>query len=116
MISAIFLMQGLMKLILPADQLGLTMPWVSLAPSWLVLSIGFAEVVVASLLILPALFRYRPELGIYAACILIGFMIVAVAYHAFKEEYAAIPNNLVAMLLTGFVLWGRLRKDPIRPK
>lgn len=116
MLSAIFLMQGLMKLILPSDQLGLTMPWVSLAPSWLVLSIGFAEVVVASLLILPALLRYRPELGIYAAWALIGFMVVAVTYHAFKEEYAAIPNNVVAMVLTGFVLWGRLRKDPIRPK
>ena len=116
MVSAIILMQGLMKLIVPTDHLGLTMPWVSLAPAWLVLTIGFAQALVAVLLILPALIRYRPEFSIHAAWTLIGFMAIGITYHVYKHEYAAIPNSAVVILLTGFVLWGRLRKDPIRPK
>lgn len=115
-ISAIFLMQGILKLVMPADQLGLTMPWVSTAPGWLVALIGLAEVVVAVLLIGPALLRYRPELGVMAAWVLEGFMVVAILFHAIRGEYGAIPSNVMVMLLTGFILWGRIKKDPIRPK
>ncbi|NDC76471.1 MAG: DoxX family protein [Chitinophagia bacterium] len=115
-VSAIFLMQGIMKLVIPNDQLAFTMPWVSLAPTWLVSLIGFAEIVVASLLIGPALLRYRPELCIRAGLVLLFFMIIAVTYHVMKREYGAIPYNILVMLLTGFIIWGRLRKDPIRPR
>lgn len=115
-VSAIFLMQGLMKLAIPNDQLGLTMPWVSMAPGWLVVLIGIAEMIVASLLIGPALIRYRPELCITAGWVLISFMVVAVTYHLMKKEYGAVPYNILVMLLTAFILWGRTRKDPIRQR
>ena len=115
-VSAIFLMQGIMKLAIPNDQLAFTMPWVSLAPGWLVALIGFSEMVVAAFLIFPALLRYRPEFCIIACWVLLSFMVIAIAYHALKSEYGAIPYNMLVMLLTGFILWGRLSKDPILPR
>lgn len=115
-VSAIFLMQGIMKLVMPNDQLAFTMPWVSLAPGWLVALIGFSEIVVASLLIGPALLRYRPDLCIKAGWVLLCFMAIAVTFHTMKREYGAIPYNVLVMLLTGFIIWGRMRKDPIRPR
>ena len=115
-LSAIFLMQGLLKLLMPVETLGLTMPWVSLAPGWLVGFIGFLELAVSIFLIVPALLRFRPEYGIYAGWTLASFMGIAIVYHLINREYAAIPYNLVALLLAGFVIWGRTYQDPIQPK
>ena len=115
-LSAIFLMQGLLKLLMPVETLGLTMPWVSLAPGWLVAGIGLMELAVSALMIVPALLRYRPELGIYAGWTLASFMCIAILFHLINGEYAAIPYNLLVLLLAGFVIWGRMYQDPIQPK
>jgi hypothetical protein len=48
--------------------------------------------------------------------VLLSFMAIAVTYHTMKREYGAIPYNVLVMLLTGFIIWGRMRKDPIRPR
>jgi hypothetical protein len=43
-------------------------------------------------------------------------MILAMVYHIFKGEYAAIGTNIVLGVLALFIVYGRLNKAPIRER
>jgi uncharacterized membrane protein YphA (DoxX/SURF4 family) len=115
-LSGIFLMSGIMKILMQQENLGQAIPWALQIPSFLVKLIGLVEVLVAVGIILPSLLRYRPKWAAYAAMALVVMMLGAVVYHVVKQEYMAIPGKVIYALLAGFVAWGRWKRIPITPK
>jgi hypothetical protein len=73
--------------------------------------IGIAEVLGALGLILPAALRILPILTPLASLGLAIIMGLATALHASKGE--PIVTQMVFLLLTLFVVWGRFSKAPI---
>jgi len=73
--------------------------------------IGIAEILGALGLILPAALRILPILTPLASLGLAIIMVLATALHASKGE--PIVTQVVFLLLTLFVVWGRFSKAPI---
>ena len=76
--------------------------------------IGISEVLGALGLILPAALRILPVLTPLASLGLAIIMVLATALHASKGE--PIVTQVVFLLLTLFVVWGRLTKGKISGK
>lgn len=113
-LAALYGMAAYMKLLMTPEalvQMGLV--WVDGAPLWLVRSIGFVELAGAIGLILPAATRIKPELTSLAAVGLLAIQALAIPFHIFRGEFAALPFNLIYVALAVLVIWGRTRKAPI---
>jgi putative oxidoreductase len=115
-LAGIFIMAGAIKLLLPQERLAPKNPWVSQVPDWLPSVIGLAELAGGFGLILPSVLRFKPRLSVYAAFSLAFVMLLAIAFHAYRLEFAAIPVNVFLLAGTVYVGWSRLRKYPIDPK
>lgn len=76
--------------------------------------IGISEVLGALGLILPAALRILPVLTPLASLGLAIIMVLATALHASKGE--PVVTQVVFLLLTLFVVWGRLTKGKISGK
>ncbi len=76
--------------------------------------IGISEVLGALGLILPAALRILPVLTPLASLGLAIIMVLATALHASKGE--PIVTQVIFLLLTLFVVWGRLTKGRVSPK
>ncbi len=76
--------------------------------------IGISEVLGALGLILPAALRILPVLTPLASLGLAIIMVLATALHASKGE--PIVTQVIFLLLTLFVVWGRLTKGRVTPK
>jgi uncharacterized membrane protein YphA (DoxX/SURF4 family) len=76
--------------------------------------IGISEVLGALGLILPAALRILPVLTPLASLGLAIIMVLATALHASKGE--PIVTQVIFLLLTLFVVWGRLTKGKISGK
>ena len=110
LLAALFLFAGVMKLVLPIEQL--TGP-VAL-PGWFTRFIGVCETLGAIGLILPGLLRIRPGLTPLAAAGLVGIMIGAIVVTLIGGEFMAAAISLVVGLLAAFVAYGRWRLVPLR--
>lgn len=117
LLALVFGAAGVMKLFQPVETLGAMMTWVTVTPDLLVRFIGFVELAGALGMILPAITRILPFLTPLAA---LGFAIIqvlAIGVHAWLGETAtSLPMNLVLLVLSLFVAWGRARKAPISPR
>ena len=117
LLALMFGAAGVMKLLQPIEALGAMMTWVTVTPDLLVRFIGFVELAGALGMILPAITRILPFLTPLAA---LGFAIIqvlAIGVHASLGETAmSLPMNLVLLVLSLFVAWGRFRKAPISPR
>jgi uncharacterized membrane protein YphA (DoxX/SURF4 family) len=108
-----FVMFGLMKVLKPIAELSLAMPWAGQLPAALVRFTGVVDVAGGIGILLPAVTRIRPELGIWAARGIIVLQILAIGFHGLRGEFPMLPLNFVLLALAIFVLWGRSRKAPI---
>lgn len=106
-LSALFLMGGVMKSFQPKEKLAKSMPWVNDFPSAVVKLIGVAELLGALALIGPMLFGITPVLTPLAAAGLGITMILAAVYHYRKHEMKEIVINTVLFSLAVFVALGR---------
>src|SRR5277367_2264160 len=73
LLALLFLFAGIMKFVMPMDQMTKQMP----LPPWFLYSIGVAEIIGAIGLLLPSLLRIRPALTTLAAACLFIIMIGA---------------------------------------
>ena len=109
LLAALFLFAGVVKLVLPAEQLMGSVPM----PVLFIRFIGVVEVLGAIGLILPALLRIRPGLTPLAAAGLVIIMIGATSLTvAYMGVGPAVPP-LVTGLLAAFVAYGRWRLAPL---
>jgi putative oxidoreductase len=111
-----FVGAGVMKLVMPVDELAASMPWIEGQLGGLVRFIGLAEVLGALGLIVPAATKIKPMLTPLAAVGLLLVMILALGTHIARAEYAAVAPPIVLGGLAAFVAWGRLRKAPIEAR
>ena len=90
--------------------------WAAEAPLWLVRFIGICELLGVVGIILPAALRIKPQLTVLAAVGFTGIQALAIPFHLFRGEAAALPFNIILIALSLFVIWGRARKAPIATK
>lgn len=110
---ALFVMSGVMKFMTPIPQLSAMMPWTGQLPEPFVRFIGLVDLAGGLGILLPALTRILPRLGILAAQGMIILQVLAICFHSSRGEFAVLPLNFVLLPLAIFVLWGRSRKIPI---
>lgn len=118
LLAVAYLMAGFMKLTQPIDALAaMNMTWAASLPELFVRFVGLMEVLGALGLVLPAATRILPFLTPLAALGLSIVQVGAIVLHAARGETAmTLPINAVLLALSLFILWGRARKAPIRPR
>ena len=116
LLAAMFLMSGVMKLTSPIETIAESLPWVTAVPVALVRFIGLSELTGALGLLLPSIFKIKPQLTVWAARGLIAIMVLASVFHASRGEFSTIGMNVVLMAIALFIAWGRSKKAPIQPR
>jgi uncharacterized membrane protein YphA (DoxX/SURF4 family) len=108
LLAAAFLAAGLMKATRSKEALAAAgMGWVEDFSPGMVKTIGVLEILAAIGLVLPALLDIVPVLVPLAALGLVLMMIGAMIVHGRRKEYQAFAPNIVLLLLSAFVAWGR---------
>lgn len=112
LLALLFLFAGVMKLVLPLEQMAgpVTLPGLFLR------FIGVAETLGALGLMLPALLRIRPGLTPLAAAGLVIIMLGATVIGLRIGDLAMTLIPLAVGLLAAFVAYGRWRLAPHRDK
>jgi uncharacterized membrane protein YphA (DoxX/SURF4 family) len=93
LMAGLFLMAGTMKLMTPIDIMAKEMTWINSVPSITVRIIGLLEVAGGLGLILPWLFKFIPNLTVWAAYGLALTMLCALILHLVEGQY----NNCVSV-------------------
>jgi uncharacterized membrane protein YphA (DoxX/SURF4 family) len=112
LLALLFLFAGVMKLVLPLEQM--TGP-VAL-PGLLLRFLGVAETLGALGLVLPGLLRIQPGLTPLAAAGLVIIMLGATVIGCWSGDLAMALIPLAVGLLAAFVAYGRWRLAPHRGK
>lgn len=109
---------GILKLTsAPEALVSIGAAWAADVPLALLRFVGASELAGAFGVILPALTRILPILTPLAAAGLATIQILAIGLHAMRGELLAVlPINLVLLAISLFVVWGRIRKAPIRQR
>ena len=113
LLALAFAMAGIMKVTQPIDRLETRMEWVKDVGPRGVPLIGSLEILGAIGLILPAVTGILPWLTPLAAACLALTMIGAMIVHGRRGEYSQIGINVILLLLTLFVAYGRFVIIPI---
>ena len=113
LLAAVFLFGGLVKLLVPVDQMQQQLP----LPAALIYLIGILETLGALGLILPSLLRIRPRLTPLAAGGLVILMVCATLLTpALGGEPISALLPLSLAVLAGLVAYGRSWRAPIAPR
>ncbi|MEV1289153.1 DoxX family protein [Micromonospora sp. NPDC049679] len=107
LLAAAFAMAGLMKATQPKRKLAANMPYVEDFSGGAIKAIGVLELLAALGLVLPAWTGIAPILTPLAATGLVIVMIGAVVVHGRRKEWGSLPINLVLLVLSAVVAWGR---------
>jgi hypothetical protein len=106
-LAGLFAMAGAMKTFMPMDKIGEKMKGMDDLPG-MTRFIGFAELAGALGMILPMLTGILPWLTPLAALGFAAIQVLAIAYHARRNELGrTLPMNLVLLAVSVFVMWGR---------
>ena len=110
LLAALFLFAGVMKLILPLEQMAGPVA----LPGWFLRFLGVVEVLGGLGLLLPGVLRIKPGLTPLAAACLVIIMIgaVVIGLKAGPVSGALVP--LVTGFLLAFIAYGRWRVVPLR--
>jgi uncharacterized membrane protein YphA (DoxX/SURF4 family) len=116
LLSLTFVGTGLWKLTAAIPDLAAKMPWMGqVSPGFLYVTAAF-DLLGGLGILLPSATRIRPGLTVLAALGCAAFMTGAVVFHVSRGEAANTPFNLVLVVLSLFVAWGRRSKAPIAPR
>ena len=110
LLAAAYMFSGVGKLILPKDKIrsmSSSAHWVDDFSAGTVKGIGALEVLGAGGLVLPAAFGVAPILVPLAALGLAMIMVGAVITRIRRREFKIMVADLVYLVLTSFVVWGR---------
>ncbi len=110
-----FLYTGVLHFIVP-EGLPDSFSWMYDLSDTMHLITGVAEILGGLGLILPAVTRIQPQLVPMAAAGLALLMAGAVVYHIGRGEYQNVVSNVLWIVVTGFIAWGRQTRIPIAPR
>ncbi len=116
-VGGMFLFSGYLKLFTPIEDLAkMGMVWPGeVAPAFLMF-IGLVDTAGGLGLLLPALTRIQPRLTVVAAQCAVVLQVLAMAFHAYRGEFEAVPFNITLLLGALFIWWGRSKRAPILPR
>lgn len=112
-LAFVFLVTGTMKLLIPREKAMERAPYCEDYTQRQLHLIGVAEILGAFGLILPGLIGIVPWLTPLAAVGLVLTMVGAMWTHYRREEYNNIIGNVVLLLLSLFVAYGRFFIEPL---
>jgi hypothetical protein len=112
LLALLFLFGGVVKLVMPIDELLAQMPLP--LPGLFIQFVGVAEVLGALGLLLPSILRIRPGLTPLAATCLTILMVGAAGYGLLVGDMLSTVIPLVVGIVAAFVAYGRWRLAPIR--
>jgi uncharacterized membrane protein YphA (DoxX/SURF4 family) len=113
LLALLFLFAGVMKFIMPVEEMTKQMPQFSGA---FLHFIGVCEILGGLGMVLPGLFKIRTGLTPLAAAGLVIVMIGAVVVSYQVKGMAGVPLPLVVGILAAFVAYGRWRLVPLPQK
>lgn len=116
LLALLYIMAGANKSFVAIDELSKMLPWVLNVTPELVRFIGVCELLGALGLILPSVLRIKPILTPIAATGLSIIQVLATIFHIKNEELSMIGLNLIILIMSVFVVWGRFEKSPIQSK
>ncbi len=114
MLAVVYELAGLIKLGLRASDMHHLGLFADATTTTLHL-IGALDVLVAVLVILPALLRVRPWLSTAAAIALGSIAVLGIRWPAFGVGTGIAAVNVALAALATFVAWGRLARVPVAP-
>ncbi|MBV9227861.1 MAG: DoxX family protein [Chloroflexi bacterium] len=112
LVAILFLIVGYLKAFQPLDTLAKSFKWIPSFPPSFVRFLGICEILGAIGIVLPPLTHILPWLAIAAA---VGFILAAgggAIVHIARREYAVIVPNIILVILSAFVIYGRLTLAP----
>jgi hypothetical protein len=108
LLAAAFAFAGLFKVVQPKEKLAASgLGWTADYSAGGVKTIGALEILAAIGLILPAALNIAPVLVPLAALGLVTIMIGAIITHARRKESSSLVANLVLLVLSAAIVWGR---------
>ncbi|MFZ6758214.1 DoxX family protein [Undibacterium sp. Ji50W] len=116
LLAFVFCAAGMTKLTTPIAALSQMMPWTGQYSENFVRIIGLIDIAGGLGMLLPALTRILPSMGILATAASIVLQLLAIAFHSSRGELSVLPLNFVLLALCVFVLWGRSKRVPILPR
>lgn len=113
-LAVLFSFVGFIKSFWPVPELSNMLPWVSALPEEVIRFIGACELLGAAGLLLPLVIRHiLVHLPVIASLCLGLVMVNAAVFHAFRGEYASIIINIIILIITIFVAYGRWKIAPL---
>jgi hypothetical protein len=109
----VFCGSGFVKLTTPIPELSAMMPWAGQYSPAFVRFIGLIDLAGGLGILLPALSRIKPGLGLLAALGCSVLQVLAIGFHASRGEFTVLPLNFILLSLCLFVLWGRSKRAPV---
>ena len=116
LLAVVFVGTGLWKLLTPVPKLAAMIPWAGEVPEGFLHVTGVVDLLGGLGLLLPALTRIKPGLTVLAALGCAVLQICAIGFHVSRGEASKTPFNLLLVVLSLFVLWGRRYKAPVPPR
>ena len=113
LLALAFLLAGVMKAFPPLATVKKNFAWANEWPAGFVRFIGFAEILGAVGLILPAITGIQSWLTVAAAIGFVVVMVSAAIFHASRREFSNIGMNAVLLLLAVFIIVGRGALAPL---
>jgi putative oxidoreductase len=110
LLAIAFLAHGLLFLFPPPDIAALMN---ASLPRWFQLFLGWAEILAATGLTLPAITRIQPWLVTWAAVGIMIVMVSATYYHIVRGEISSAVVTLILLAMAAFVAYMRYRVLPI---
>ncbi len=107
-----FIAIGFMHFAVPPG-LPAPMAWMYELEPWLHWVSGIAEILGGIGLILPSIFRVKPQLTVWAAAGLSAVMVGAMIWHLTRGEVQNIFLNLIIAAIMAFIAYGRAYLRPI---
>jgi hypothetical protein len=115
-LALVFFITGAAKLFLAIESLNELIPWTKDVNSIPVKLIGFSEIIGSIGLIFPSLLRIKPQLTPWAAVSIAVVMLGAIIFNISIGETSVLGINVLLLLISIFVAWGRFKKSAIQPK
>jgi hypothetical protein len=113
LVAVPFVFFGAMKLFEPIPKLAQAMAWTGDLPEVFVRMMGVIDLLGGAGIILPSLTKIYPRLTVWAALGCALLQICAGIFHASRGEFPMLPGNLIFLVLSVFVYWGRGRVIPV---
>ena len=116
LVAVLFIAIGIMKLTTPIPDLAKMIPWAGQLPAAFVRFIAVVDLAGGIGILFPALTRIKSSLTVLAALGCSVLQVLAIMFHLSRGEGMLTPFNFVLLALSLFILWGRGKKIPIRPR